>query len=218
MPVPQQKTIIWDWNGTLLDDVDICLASINAMLKARNLPGLTLASYREVFTFPVIEYYKKVGFDFSLEPWEPVAMEFINLYLHALPACGLTTFAVETLEKFKNKGYRQAIVSAMQHEELIKSVTNLGIYPYFDFIGGIGDHYGGGKIENARNYLAESGLDPMQTTLIGDTIHDSEVANELQCNCILVATGHQSVPRLRETGRRVIADLSGINHDLLDHA
>ncbi|MFN8135677.1 MAG: hypothetical protein U0Z17_10825 [Bacteroidales bacterium] len=48
----------------------------------------------------------------------------------------------------------------MQHDELIKSVTNLGIYPYFDFIGGIGDHYGGGKIENARNYLAESGWTP----------------------------------------------------------
>jgi phosphoglycolate phosphatase len=218
MPEPQQKTIIWDWNGTLLDDADICLASINTMLKARNLPLLSLESYRDVFTFPVIEYYKKVGFNFSLEPWEPVAMEFINLYLHALPTSGLTVFAVETLEKFKNKGYRQAIISAMQHDELIKSVTNLGIYPYFDFIGGIGDHYGGGKIENARNYLAQSGIDPSQTTLIGDTIHDSEVANELQCNCILVATGHQSIPRLRETGRRVIADLSGLNHDLLDHA
>ena len=215
MPAPIQKTIIWDWNGTLLDDADICLASINTMLKARNLPLLSLESYRDVFTFPVIEYYKKVGFNFSLEPWEPVAMEFINLYLHALPTSGLTVFAVETLEKFKNKGYRQAIISAMQHDELIKSVTNLGIYPYFDFIGGIGDHYGGGKIENARNYLAQSGIDPSQTTLIGDTIHDSEVANELQCNCILVATGHQSIPRLRETGRRVIADLSGINHDLL---
>lgn len=215
MPEPQQKTIIWDWNGTLLDDADICLASINTMLKARNLPLLSLESYRDVFTFPVIEYYKKVGFNFSLEPWEPVAMEFINLYLHALPTSGLTVFAVETLEKFKNKGYRQAIISAMQHDELIKSVTNLGIYPYFDFIGGIGDHYGGGKIENARNYLALSGIDPSQTTLIGDTIHDSEVANELQCNCILVATGHQSIPRLRETGRRVIADLSGINLDLL---
>ena len=218
MPEPQQKTIIWDWNGTLLDDADICLASINTMLKARNLPLLSLESYRDVFTFPVIEYYKKVGFNFSLEPWEPVAMEFINLYLHALPTSGLTVFAVETLEKFKNNGYRQAIISAMQHDELIKSVTNLGIYPYFDFIGGIGDHYGGGKIENARNYLAQSGIDPSQTTLIGDTIHDSEVANELQCNCILVATGHQSIPRLRETGRRVIADLSGLNHDLLDHA
>ena len=97
MPALQQKTIIWDWNGTLLDDADICLESINSMLKARNLPRLTLASYREVFTFPVIDYYKKVGFDFTREPWETVAMEFINKYLHALPACGLTVFAKETL-------------------------------------------------------------------------------------------------------------------------
>lgn len=182
------------------------------MLKNRHLPELTLDSYREVFTFPVIEYYKKVGFDFSKERWEPVAMEFIDLYLKALPGCGLTTFAVDALEAFRKKGYRQAIVSAMQHEELVKSVTKFGIHPYFEFIGGIGDHYAGGKIENARSYLAESGLDPAQTTLIGDTIHDSEVAAELKCHCILVASGHQSKERLLSTRRPVIADLSEIEH------
>jgi phosphoglycolate phosphatase len=210
----QRTTIIWDWNGTLLDDAEICLSSINKMLKARNLPELLLEKYRDVFTFPVIEYYQKVGFDFTIEQWEPVAMEFINLYLGALPGCGLTPFAVETLNQFKQKGYRQAIISAMQHEALIKSVTELGIQQYFEYIGGIGDHYGGGKIDNARDYFGKAGLHPSQITLIGDTIHDSEVAAELQCRCILVATGHQSHHRLLRTGLPVIENLSEINNVL----
>jgi len=149
--MPQTTTIIWDWNGTLLDDAEICREAINKMLKQRKLPELSLVKYREVFTFPVIDYYKTVGFDFTLEPWEPVAIEFINLYLDALPKCGLAPFATDTLENFKSKGYRQAIISAMQHDALLKSVSELGIFEYFDFIGGIGDHYGGGKIENAKN-------------------------------------------------------------------
>jgi phosphoglycolate phosphatase len=99
----------------------------------------------------------------------------------------------------------------MQHEALLKSVSDLDIFGYFDYIGGIGDHYGGGKIENARNYLSSSGLIPESITLIGDTIHDSEVANELQCKCILVTTGHQSSKRLVNTGFPVISDLSEIN-------
>ena len=78
--MPQRTTIIWDWNGTLLDDAEVCREAINKMLKVRNLPELSLSTYRNVFTFPVIEYYKEVGFDFSKEDWEPVAMEFINLY------------------------------------------------------------------------------------------------------------------------------------------
>ena len=84
----QRNTIIWDWNGTLLDDAEICLTAINKMLKARNLPELNLEKYRTVFTFPVIEYYKEVGFDFTLEEWDPVAMEFIRQYINALPNCG----------------------------------------------------------------------------------------------------------------------------------
>lgn len=208
--MPQRKTIIWDWNGTLLDDAEICRTAINKMLKARNLSELSLEKYREVFTFPVIDYYRQVGFDFDKEEWEPVAMEFINLYLSALNEVELTPFAKETLQKFKQKGYRQAIISAMQHDALLKSVSELGIYDYFDFIGGIGDHYGGGKVDNARNYFTVAGLNPEQVTLIGDTIHDSEVAAELGCKCILLTTGHQSHSRLKQTGLTVIKNLSEI--------
>jgi len=209
--MPQRTTIIWDWNGTLLDDAEICLEAINKMLQARNLPLLGLDKYREVFTFPVIDYYKEVGFNFTIEEWEPVAMEFIHLYLNALPGCDLTPFAAETLESFKQKGYRQAIISAMEHDALLKSVSELGIQSYFDYIGGIGDHYGGGKIDNARNYFNKAGLNPDQITLIGDTLHDSEVAAELQCKCILVATGHQSFVRLNKSGLPVIKNLSAIH-------
>jgi len=209
--MPQRTTIIWDWNGTLLDDAVICCEAINKMLKVRNLPQLSFEKYRSVFTFPVIEYYKEVGFDFTIEEWEPVAIEFINLYLNALPACNLAPFATEALETFKKKGYRQAIISAMEHNALLKSVSELGIHSYFDFIGGIGDHYGGGKIENARNYLSQAQLNPDHIILIGDTLHDTEVAAELQCKCILVATGHQSIVRLQNTGLPVITDLSEIN-------
>jgi phosphoglycolate phosphatase len=208
--MPQRTTIIWDWNGTLLDDAEICRTAINKMLKARDLSELTLEKYRSVFTFPVIDYYRQVGFDFTKEEWEPVAMEFINLYLSALPECRLTPFAIDTLELFKQKGYRQAIISAMQHDALLKSVSELGIYDYFDFIGGIGDHYGGGKVDNARNYFSAAGLNPGQITLIGDTLHDSDVAAELKCRCVLVTTGHQSFSRLSETSLPVIHNLSEI--------
>lgn len=209
--MPQRNTIIWDWNGTLLDDAEICRVTINKMLKTRNLPELTLEKYRDVFTFPVIEYYKAVGFDFNKEVWEPVAMEFISLYLEALPTCGLTPFAQNALENFKGKGYRQAIISAMQHDELQKSVEKLGINSFFEFVGGIGDHYAHSKIENARDYLSQAALNPQKITWIGDTIHDSEVAAEINCKCILVATGHQSYNRLRNSGLTVIRNLSEID-------
>jgi len=208
--MPQRTTIIWDWNGTLLDDVGICLEAINSLLKVRRMPELSADKYRAVFTFPVIEYYKEIGFDFTTEKWEPVAMEFIAQYMNMLPDCKLTPFAVHTLDLFKKQGYRQAIISAMQHDALVKSVSDLGIHSYFEYIGGINDHYAVSKVDNAREYFSLAGLNPERATLIGDTIHDSEVAAELHSRCILVSTGHQSTTRLRKTGLPVINDLSEI--------
>ncbi len=206
----EQHTIIWDWNGTLLDDVYICIRSMNRMLQTRHLPELSLETYREVFTFPVTDYYTAIGFDFTKEPWDEAAMEFITLYLESLPSCGLAKKAVETLDFFRTKGYRQAIISAMQHEALLKSVDSLGITGYLDYIGGIGDHYGAGKTENARQYFSQNNLFPGKVKLIGDTLHDAEVASELGCQCILVASGHQSAERLNATGITVLNSLADI--------
>jgi phosphoglycolate phosphatase len=208
--MPQLKTIIWDWNGTLLDDAEMCLASINKMLEMRLLPTISLKKYRDVFTFPVIEYYTELGFDFKREVWETVAIEFIDLYMNELQNCKLTSFATEALESFKQKGYRQAIISAMHHDSLLKSVSDLGIFHYFEHIGGISDHYAVSKIDSAVNYLRSSGVNPENLTIIGDTIHDSEVAAKLGCKCILVANGHQSHERLKNTGLPVVQNLSEV--------
>lgn len=207
---PSIKTIIWDWNGTLLDDLNICIESINAMLHARNLPQLTPEAYREVFTFPVIDYYREVGFDFEKEPWEEAAMEFMSLYFSKLPDVKLTNGAIEALEFFRLQGYSQAIISAMQHDALVDSVTKPGISHYFDFVGGISDHYAGGKIENAVKFFESRGVLPDDIIMIGDTLHDAEVAAELKCKCILVAAGHQSYNRLKSSGLTLIESLNEI--------
>lgn len=154
------KSIIWDWNGTLLDDRDICIMSMNEMLEKRQMPLLSTEKYLDVFTFPVQDYYEAIGFDFSRESWDIAAHEFIYLYLEKIDRCRLTRGAVEALSAFRNLGLSQAIVSAMQHDALVKSVNDLGISDYFDSIGGINDHYAAGKIENAVSYLQKSNINP----------------------------------------------------------
>ncbi len=72
--------IIWDWNGTLLNDIELCVQTINDMLQKRNLRKLTADEYKDVFSFPVKDYYQKIGFDFNAEPFEIPAREFIDNY------------------------------------------------------------------------------------------------------------------------------------------
>ena len=93
----EYRHIIWDWNGTLLDDVWLGVASVNVLLERRGQPTLTIESYRRHFDFPVRDYYERVGFDFETEPFEEAAVEFIAEYEARRAECRLHDDAEDTL-------------------------------------------------------------------------------------------------------------------------
>jgi phosphoglycolate phosphatase len=212
------STIIWDWNGTLLNDLDHCISTINVLLKKRKLPQLDRDRYKEVFSFPVKNYYQSVGFDFSKEDFEIPAKEFIELYNKDLNNCELQPYSIQVLKSFKEKGARQFILSAMQEDMLEKSLKQNGIFNFFEGIAGLNDHYAVSKIERGMKLIENFNIDKNNAFIIGDTIHDYEVASEIGIKSILIADGHQSVERLKQTKTLVLSDLkqlslySGINN------
>lgn len=203
-------TIFWDWNGTLLDDVDICIRCINQLLERRMLPPLSREKYLQIFDFPVKTYYEKAGFNFQKESFDVVAEEFMDWYHEYLPEATLFPEAVNILTKFKNEGYRQIILSAMEHESLMQVLEEKEILPFFEVVAGISDIYANGKLERARALLKKLDLKGSDILLIGDTLHDLEVANDLGIRHILVADGHQSAVRLLAKTSRVTGHLSGL--------
>ena len=203
-------TLFWDWNGTLLDDVDICIQCINHLLERRKLPLLSREKYLQIFDFPVINYYEKAGFNFKNESFDDVAEEFMDWYHEYLPEAELFADAIPVLTKFKDKGYRQVILSAMEHESLMKTLDKRGVLPFFDEVAGINDIYANGKLESARALLKKLDLNGSGSLLIGDTLHDLEVANSLGIKHVLVADGHQSAARLIAKTNHVTGQLSGL--------
>ena len=206
----KKKAIIWDWNGTLLDDLEVCVEIINLILKKRNLPQITRSYYRKVFTFPVINYYKKIGFDFKKEEFRIIATEFIKLYYKKSDSCYLFSDVIALLEYFKKKNINQYILSAMKESFLKTSIKKRNIEKFFKKIIGINDHYAKTKIESGRELLKAINLNPQDIYLIGDTIHDSEVALELGFNVVLIANGHQSFKRLKKTNQIVLKELKEV--------
>ena len=198
---------VWDWNGTLLDDVQLCVDTMNAMLEKRGLPLLTTERYREIFTFPVQEYYRAAGFDFEREPFTELAQEYIAPYNQAALRCGLCEGTREALECLQSWGVRQVVVSASHEEALREQVGAQGIAGYFEALIGIRDVLGAGKAGLAREYLKAQGAELGQVWCIGDTRHDFEVAQQMGCQCVLVAQGHQSKERLKQTGAAVLDSL-----------
>lgn len=202
-------TILWDWNGTLLDDLALNLKVENRLLARRGLEQMgSREVYLAYFDFPIIHFYERLGFDFSKEKYTDVADEYIEVLNELSAEAGLFADVKPVLETLQKQGMRQVIISAAPHTMLQRQVVEFGIAPFFDAVLGSGDNLGQSKVETAIGFLHEHGLDPVRTAFIGDTTHDKETADALGCDCFFVARGHNSRERLLATGRPVYDSLS----------
>ena len=191
------KHIIWDWNGTLLDDVDVVINVMNSLLAKRSMPVIDRERYLQIFDFPVINYYTKLGFDFSLEPFEIVANEYVELYRDAYHTCNLHQDAKKVLKLIQDSYITQSILSASQQTYLDESIDFYKINNFFIRLLGLSDHYAVSKVENGKRLLQDLSLNPKQVLLIGDTIHDYEVAKAIGCDCVLISCGHQHLDKFK---------------------
>ena len=201
-------SIIWDWNGTLLNDLSFCIETINKLLYKRKLPILSEERYKDIFTFPVVNYYKKIGFDFSKEDFALPALEFIDQYNSNVHNCHLHASSLEVLSFFKGNNTRQFILSAMKQDMLEETINQHNVSKYFEVIHGLSDHYAVSKIERGKQLIEIANIKKDEACIIGDTLHDFEVAKELGISCILIANGHQSRKRLIQSKTIVLDSIN----------
>jgi phosphoglycolate phosphatase len=171
------------------------------------LPCVTATSYRDNFDFPIRDYYRSLGFDFTREPYPDLAAEYMALYQPASFDCPLRSGALRTLQAFCDRGIPQVLLSATDQDFLGLQVRHFGLDKYFQTLLGLEDVLGHSKRERARRWFSSLGIQPQDVLLIGDTIHDAAVASDLACRCLLLDGGHNSRQRLEKTGWPVASGL-----------
>jgi len=199
--------VIWDWNGTLLDDTLACVNAINTLLARRGRAGISTEHYRETFGFPVIDFYRRIDFPLEHEDWDRLAREFHDLFLTE-PSMRLQEGALEMLARIQQREIPQSILSASEQGILSRMLDGYGIRRYFTEACGVGNLHGASKMELGQGLLRRLALAPGQVLLIGDTLHDAEVAHALGIRCALVAQGHQSARRLAQANVAVFASVA----------
>lgn len=204
------KQIIWDWNGTLWNDTWLCVEINNHMLERRGLPLIQPETYRAKLCFPVTDYYCQLGFDYEVDPYPRLAEEFIAEYEQRRFECDLHPEVRELIQFFQTQGTPQSVLSAYEQKALLESTDYFELTGFFDEIIGLNDIYANGKVENGKQYIANSNLNPSEVLFVGDTVHDFEVADAMGVQCALVANGHNSRPRLEACGVPVFNSLSGV--------
>lgn len=191
--------ILWDFNGTILNDVDTGVKCANVLLSRRHMKTLdSVDSYRKLFCFPIIQYYRNLGLDMEKEPFEDLAVEWMEQYLFFSRDSKAYTDTVELISRLKNRKVPQIILSATEKTTLIDQLTGLGLISYFDELLALDNIHAYSKVDIAKEWVSK--VKPETPVMIGDTVHDYEVATEIGAACILISNGHQSNEKLKACG------------------
>lgn len=201
--------ILWDWNGTLLDDVMISIDCVNILLEKLNKPKTNLEEYYNMMDIPLKKYYENLFKDRGCEfKYELCTENFQNNYSKFINDAFLAEGALEILELFKENGCRQFIVSSFEKNMLKKYVKFFNVEKYFDIISGDDDIHCADKSQRAIE--AVKGVSRDKILYIGDTKADYITAQAVGCDCILICKGHQPRRLLEEFGCPVIDRLCEI--------
>lgn len=202
------KHVIWDWNGTLLNDVALCVEALNGILMRRNMGPIETNYYLDNFSFPVQKFYEHLGFDFDEECFEQLSKEFMGEYGAKLSSCSLQKDAEEILAKITNTDIEQSILSAYSQSALNQCIREYGIDKHFEHIVGLDHNYADCKLANGKRLFSDLSHAEHEVVLVGDSVHDYEVAEALGIDCLLVSHGHNSRARLESCAAIVVDSLS----------
>lgn len=198
--------IVWDWNGTLLDDNEAVLVSVNQVCAGYGRDAITLDFWRETFSRPLVECYQRLlGRPLTMTDWAEIDKTYHEAYRAVLDTAVLATGVPVALRDWAEGGGTQSLLSMWFHHELIPLVTEFGLLDYFARVDGLRvDTGGGGKAEHLVAHLAAQELDARDVVLIGDVVDDSDAAEAAGASCILVTTGMMTRRKLEATGRPVV--------------
>jgi phosphoglycolate phosphatase len=201
--------IIWDFNGTILDDVQVGINSANELLTRYGLKKIKdVDHYHSIFGFPIKSYYERLGFDFNVLDYNVLAHEWVEIYLRLVEDAPIRNGVLDVIKQIEALNIKQTILSMTEQNMLSSQVMHLGIDGYFDEILGKSDVYAYSKAELAAKWRDEHVSE--RVLYVGDTTHDAESAMIIGCECLLLDGGHESRETLLKSGVEVISSPDSI--------
>jgi len=196
----QKKHIIWDFNGTLLNDAQLSVDCDNHVFDELGLPHITIEDYRAHMTMPVRDFYTALGIDLNVYKYETIARIWLDMFNKNAVMCGLVPGALDSIDRLTAAGHSQSILSASYEPDLLVQCGHLDLVRRMTVINGLGDESARKKTDIGQAQMQALGLEGKDTVLVGDMLADAELAQALGAHCVLVPWGHNAAFRLKDAG------------------
>lgn len=202
--------LVWDWNGTLLDDIHAVLGATNAAFAEVDLAPITLEQYRETYCVPIPRFYERLmGRLPTPAEWERMDTLFNRHYTEQRRACALTEGVEDLLTRWRLGGRSQSLLSMYGHEHLVPVVRGYGIERHFVRVDGRTGPSGGSKAQHMERHFEVLGdIAPESAVVIGDAVDDAVAAAHVGARAVLYTGGSHSRSSLEAAGVPVVDTLA----------
>ena len=197
--------VFGDWNGTIIDDMKINFSVINTLLRDRKRNTISLTQYRQAFTFPIKEFYGRVGLPINNEEYEKLVSDYWSLYKSKAKDIPLMTGVLEVLNMLEKNQIKQYVLSASK-KMIFDQMSVYGIWELFEDVIAPQDGYALGKIELAKQCMSKQNISASNIIMVGDTLHDFETAEAIGIDCALVDKGHQDLKVFMHDSNIIVYD------------
>lgn len=181
--------VVWDWNGTLWDDLPQVHGATNAALREVGGDALSLPEYVSLFTRPLPTFYRRaLGRDLTPPEWERVNRRFMVSYEDSVHLAGLASETRAALDLVARNGATQSILSLYPHDSLLDLVERLGIAGHFTRVDGLRGTPDRSKVGMFADHVraAAPEVSPHRVVMIGDTDDDLRAAQAAGSAGILI--------------------------------
>ncbi|WP_405116073.1 HAD hydrolase-like protein [Micromonospora sp. NBC_01405] len=204
---PVRPHLVWDWNGTLLNDLDLVVAATNAVFASMGGPTVSADEHRVRFRRPIADYYAEVlGRAVDDAAFGELDRIFHDAYRSGLTTCVLADDAAVAMAAWPGG---QSLLSMWFHDELVPAVHTHGLTDRFARVDGLRATVGGDrKAESLERHLTELGINGRDVVLIGDSIDDADAAESVGGRAVLYTGGFTDQARLRASGHPVADTLT----------
>ncbi|MFE2257868.1 HAD family hydrolase [Streptomyces cyaneofuscatus] len=205
-PTASAVHIVWDWNGTLLDDLSCMVDAVSACQEAIGEPPVDAATYRRQHCLPGRALHDRLcGRPVTDAEWPTITRTFAEHMAARHPP--LRAGAAALLESVARRKHTQSLLSLTDDPQLRREVEQTGLTPVFERIEGRHEP-GTAKSVALEQHLRMLGVrDRRRVVLIGDTTDDAEAARACGVRAVVHTGGFEPLEKLRTAGVPVVDSL-----------
>jgi phosphoglycolate phosphatase-like HAD superfamily hydrolase len=200
--------VVWDWNGTLLDDLDIVIEALNVGISGFGVHPIDEHEYRNHFTRPIRSFYDSLlARTVSDMEWELLNKTFHEEYFSRVHRARLAGDAMVAIEHVEARGWGQSLLSMTTQDQLNEIVASFRVADRFLRIDGLRGETGGLKAGYLADHLKSLGVQPSRALVVGDTPDDAAAARHVGARVVLYDGGSHHPDELSSIGVPVVSTL-----------